>query len=357
MGRLLKEADAEKVEIVNSFQLRVDQLEQLVEGMRFTDRQELVDKIETWKKAYERVCIQRDDIEDDLNQIVDIKEVQVTKMGEENNLIREQAHQQKATFMDEIEEVEKHWKNKEIEWTFEKKDYLKKIRDLEAELALARMKAQKAVLTHDFKGDDEEKERLQEIIAQKEKDIAQIELGIQNIVEENRTLSNRVEAVGVDTDAIHESYVPIIAAKDKQIARMTKEHEEMKEILEIEMYKAQEACRAIVENVKKFPNPFEIEVKEMRDKYAQMQSGMIKINFENIQLRESFREVVKVKDTEIKELEVQLEQAAKLLKGVSAIGVLQHMAKKDVEKLEVDLEVDLDGDGKIGTGSAKKSRP
>ena len=42
---------------------RITQLEQLVEAMRFTDREELVDTIDVWKRAYERICIARDEME------------------------------------------------------------------------------------------------------------------------------------------------------------------------------------------------------------------------------------------------------------------------------------------------------
>jgi len=349
MERLLKEADAEKIEIVNSFQLRIDQLEQLVESMRFTDRQELVDKIETWKKAYERVCIQRDDIEDELTELVDIKEVQVQKMAEENNDVRDKQFAERVNWMQEVEDVETRWKKKEIRWGMDKVQQEKRYADLEELLRLAKKEIAKLSVTHDDVGADEEKDELRRIIEEKDQNIAAIEAGIPGIVEENRLLASRVDNVGEDIGAIHDSYKPIIEEKDKIIAKMAREHEDLKQVLEVEMYKAQEACMAIVEQVKRFPNPFEIEVKEMRDKYAQMQAGMIKMNLENIKLREDFIDIRDKKDQEIKELEAQLEVATRILGDVSGIGALQGMSREEAAKMEAEMGIDLDGDGQVGS--------
>merc|ERR1719359_37066 len=58
---LVREMKAEALAQGETFAGRVEQLEQLVEAMRFTDRQELIDKIDVWKSAYSRVTISRDD--------------------------------------------------------------------------------------------------------------------------------------------------------------------------------------------------------------------------------------------------------------------------------------------------------
>merc|ERR1740127_123284 len=60
----IRELKGEQISLAESFQDRVVQLEQLVEAMRFTDRQALVDKIDVWKRAYERAAIARDDQEE-----------------------------------------------------------------------------------------------------------------------------------------------------------------------------------------------------------------------------------------------------------------------------------------------------
>merc|ERR1719335_1046914 len=84
-GRLLKQKDAERLALAESFQARVEQLEQIMEAMRFNDRQELLDKIKLWKKNYERVCNERDELEDHYKNIVERKESQLQNMLIEND--------------------------------------------------------------------------------------------------------------------------------------------------------------------------------------------------------------------------------------------------------------------------------
>merc|ERR1719450_1203684 len=82
--RLLKQKDVERAALAESFQARVEQLEQLMEAMRFNDREELLDKIELWKKNYERVCVERDEIEDHYKDLLETKQGQLQAMIIEN---------------------------------------------------------------------------------------------------------------------------------------------------------------------------------------------------------------------------------------------------------------------------------
>eukprot|EP00929_Paragymnodinium_shiwhaense_P003046 TRINITY_DN103449_c0_g1_i1.p1 TRINITY_DN103449_c0_g1~~TRINITY_DN103449_c0_g1_i1.p1 ORF type:complete len:1094 (-),score=412.40 TRINITY_DN103449_c0_g1_i1:73-3354(-) len=327
MQQVIKEKDAEQVAIVESFQDRIDALEQLAESMRFTERQELLDKISTWKRAYERIVLERDDIEETLTERVQLRDEQVIKMAEENNEIRDRAIRQHELMKEDLVELDTQWQKKEIMWGSEKDELLRRIKEMEDQArriaACNNVEERKAALMAKHSSDDGEKDRLRAQIAQKDIEMEQVQAGIAVIVEENRQLSVVTEQVSVDTDAIHDSYKPIIAEKDRMIKKMEREHEELKQILEIEMYKAQEACLAIQERVKKFPNPFEIEVREMRDKYAQMQAGMQKMSLENIKLREDFIDVTQVKDAEIKDLEANLALAARFLKEIAELDIVQ----------------------------------
>jgi chromosome segregation ATPase len=323
-----KENTAETISIVESFQDRIDSLEQLCESMRFTDRQDLVDKIETWKRAYERVCIQRDDIEEELKEIIEIKETQVARMAEENNEVRDEATAAALRATEEYQDIlDKMAKQKMLDKE-ELRAAERRYRELQESSAKATKDAVREMMTSDVPvlSDQDEIDRLTALLAEKDTQITAVEAGVAQMVQENRELNVAVESVGVDTDAIHESYLPIIAAKDKEIAKMKREHIQLKEVLELEMYKAQEVCRSIEERVKKFPNPFEILFKEMRDKYAQMQAGMQKMNLENIALREDFIDIQLKKDAEIKDLETNLAMAAKFLSTISNLNVIQAMS-------------------------------
>eukprot|EP00913_Durusdinium_trenchii_P014197 g13323.t1 len=90
--RITIELTEEKRAIVASFQARIEQLEQLLEAMRFTDREELVDTIDVWKRAYERVCIARDEMEEEYQGQLVTKDKQLRKMALDNAEERVASH-------------------------------------------------------------------------------------------------------------------------------------------------------------------------------------------------------------------------------------------------------------------------
>ncbi|CAK9085878.1 Putative E3 ubiquitin-protein ligase HERC1 [Durusdinium trenchii] len=94
---------------------------------------------------------------------------------------------------------------------------------------------------------------------------------------------------------------------------MMKEHEQVKQILQEEMLKAQEACKQIEEQVRRFPNPFEAELEELKDRYAQMQAGTQRLSVENVQLREKLQDQEEAFDEEKRQLEDQIRVAHHIL--------------------------------------------
>merc|ERR1711933_552949 len=90
-------------------------------------------------------------------------------------------------------------------------------------------------------------------------------------------------------------------------AKLSEVHDELKEILALEMKRAQDTCRDIEEQVKRFPEPFEMEIQEMKDKYAQMQAGMQKIQMENLELERRNEQTKAEFEKEIKGLEKALD--------------------------------------------------
>merc|ERR1712032_682017 len=100
---------AEKFAIVASFEGRIRELEQQIEAMRFTDRQELVDTIDIWKRAYERACVERDEMEDSYKELLDTKDYQVMKMAEEYAEVKEEVRQEEIRGQIALEECEERW--------------------------------------------------------------------------------------------------------------------------------------------------------------------------------------------------------------------------------------------------------
>merc|ERR1719487_1339550 len=109
-SRLLKQKDAERLALAESFQARVEQLEQIMEAMRFNDRQELLDKIKLWKKNYERVCNERDEVEDHYKALVERKESQLQNMLAENDQEREKTKKVQKESEQREKDIELKWK-------------------------------------------------------------------------------------------------------------------------------------------------------------------------------------------------------------------------------------------------------
>merc|ERR1712070_682853 len=151
------------------------------------------------------------------------------------------------------------------------------MRDLKVELDKAKFQHNRALLLNERPKEDPIIQVLKDKIKELEENLKIVEAGKQAIIEENLLLSVKTEDVAQKQEDVHAIYKPQLAAKDKMMKEMEKKHDDLKEILKLEMQRAQEECKRIEDQVKRFPDPFIEEIAEMKDKYAQMQSGMQKI--------------------------------------------------------------------------------
>merc|ERR1712039_1116743 len=147
-----------------------------------------------------------------------------------------------------------------------------------------------------------------------------IEAGIKRFVEDNTALRAENDALKNRVEAAADDFGPQIKWRDERYEAMVKEHNALKKILATEMKKAQDTCKSIEEQVRKFPNPFEDELIDYKEEAA----------------------------AEKVSLERALELASTILKEVASLGALRDMKKEDMSNLESALGVDLDGDGIIG---------
>merc|ERR1712039_607581 len=175
-----------------------------------------------------------------------------------------------------------------------------------------------------------------------------IEAGIKRFVEDNTALREENDALKNKVEAAADDFGPQIKWRDERYEAMVKEHEALKKILAVEMKKAQDTCKSIEEQVRKFPNPFEDELLELRDRYAQTQAGMLILSRDNLKLKEELIDYKEEAAAEKVSLERALELASTILKEVASLGALRDMKKEDMSNLESALGVDLDGDGIIG---------
>lgn len=347
--RLVKDMTAEKVAIAASFEGRIRELEQQVEAMRFTDRQELLDTIDVWKRAYVRVCVERDELEDHYKALLDVKDLQVQKMGQEYAELNEQKSQETLKGQLAVEELDAKWKKMQAHWGIER-DQLQKemaLRIDERDRALRERDRERGIVVS-RSIPDPEIDVLRRLVKEKEDQLEAVEVGTQKIIGENTALRQELEVAKMREETAQADWEPQIRWRDERYEAMLKEHQAVKEILRLEMLKAQETCKAIEEQVRRFPSPFEDELKEAEGKYAQSQAGLQKLSRANIQLREQLLDQKEESAKDIAQLEEQLAMAAHILKEVASLGALKSMSRAAMSNLEHALGIDLDGDSRIG---------
>jgi len=250
--------------------------------------------------------------------------------------------------LQQVEVVEKKWKMQETKWVMAKQEVEEQLRVTASERDKAQKEAEKSKLFAEEVLEDPEKDELRKAVEVHKANCKQVEAGLPPIVKENTELRKENAELREKMKDAAAEFEPQIRWRDERYNVMVKEHEELKKVLLNEMETAQLTCKTIEQSFRKFPNPFEEEIKEMKDKYAQMQAGMRKMSLENIKLREELKDKSDDHQKEIDELEHNLKLAGMLLKEVSSLGALQSLAAPQMSQLERAIGFDLDGDGQVG---------
>jgi len=327
--RLVKEMTAEKFAIVTSFEGRIRELEQQIEAMRFTDRQELVDTIDVWKRAYERACIERDEMEDDYKILLDTKDKQVRKMADEYAEVKEEVRQETIKGQMALDECEDKWKKLQAQWGIERESLRRELQKVTEQWhTVIRERDRERGIADARAIPDPELDVLRRTVKERDEQLVIVEDGTKRIVEDNRRLMKELEEAQVREDSVQENWEPQIRWRDERYAAMVKEHEAIKEILKMEMVKAQEQCKSIEEQVKKFPSPFEQELKEAEGKYAQSQAGLLTLSKANIDLKEKVFDLQEDFEKRQKETEDQLAMALGILQEIASLGALKSCQRR-----------------------------
>eukprot|EP00933_Yihiella_yeosuensis_P058768 TRINITY_DN5945_c1_g1_i1.p1 TRINITY_DN5945_c1_g1~~TRINITY_DN5945_c1_g1_i1.p1 ORF type:complete len:1108 (+),score=356.04 TRINITY_DN5945_c1_g1_i1:108-3431(+) len=346
--KILQSLQSEKRGIVNSFKDRILQLEQLVEAMRFTDREELLDTIDTWKRAYERIILARDELEENFLEQMLMKDRQLRRMAEYNSEDRAKISVAKQEAAEQIEAMKLDKKRALARQQLQIDELTKVIGKRDAELALKDVEIQKHMRIADSRLVDPEKDALRKQVEAMGIQINGMQAGIDGFIAENAELNEKIKELSVVVEMSQDNWEPQIRWRDERYKAMCKEHEQVKAILWEEMRKAQDTCKAIEAQVRAFPNPFEDELKELKDKYAQMQAGQVKLAMENVHLKEKILDIEEAAEKEIKYLHSQIVTGGHLLESVTTLNSLKQLSRARVSKVEKTLGVDINGDGKIG---------
>lgn len=346
--RLVREITAEKMAIVASFEGRIRQLEQQVMAMRFTDREELLDTIDVWKRAYERVCLERDELEDYYKDLLDLKDRQVIKMAQEYAELQDRITFEQLKGQQSLEECEDKWKKMQAKWGIQEMELQKQIKQLSIERDQAiRERDRERGIADSRAIPDPELDVLRAKVKEKEQQLASVEAGIANIVADNCNLRDEINNFEVEMEQAQANIEPQIRWREERYEAMVKEHDDIKKVLQMELLRAQETCKTIEEQVRKFPQPFEQELKEAEDKYAQSQAGLIKLSSQNVTLKQQMLDEKEGRAKDVALYEEQLALAATILREVGQLGLLKNLPAAQISELESALGVDLDGDGSV----------
>lgn len=351
---LLAEKDSERRALHIEYQGRVTQLEQLVESMRYTDRDEIVAKVESWKNNYNRVVQERDDMEEAYKGMLAIKEAQCRDVFMENQELMDKIEEVRMAgelLLDEERERAKlplvplRMRIKELEdllveanqEIFRTKDRAEREKILEAARA-----------AEEAEHGDSEKQALRKEIEELKMELAAVRTGFNAVVEENGTyppiiadLEQRIEEEIAKGPALVKEY-------KVKIAGLQAEQERLKAMMEIEMTKAAEACQQLEAQLRRIPDPFADEVQDMLDKYSQLQVGFREQQQENMALTKELRAEKKANAEKILALEEKVTMMSAVLNEVASLGVLSGLTKGETSAMEEALGIDLDCDGVIG---------
>jgi len=157
-----------------------------------------------------------------------------------------------------------------------------------------------------------------------------LKAGVQELITENTDWRAKCAALEEQITAGHENLEKFTKWRDERYEAMKKEYNAMKAILEGEMNTAQDSCKEIEEQVRQFPSPFEIELQELKDRYAQQSAGILTISLENAKLRDEMKAQQDSSNKQLEELGGNLKLAHFLLKEVGSVGDLKKLGQGQV---------------------------
>jgi len=326
---VIRELKGEQISLAESFQDRVVQLEQLVEAMRFTDRQALVDKIDVWKRAYERCAIARDDQEEEYKALVDTKDLQIGAVAEEYREVLNKMDRMQMQADEELEAVNKKWKQDQASWKMERLKLQQEAMKLQLQLEKAEQ-AKVSMVQVEMQGSavsSAETDALKAKVQRQKVKKKALKAGVQELITENTDWRAKCAALEEQIVVGAENLEKFTKWRDERYEAMKKEYEAMKAILEKEMNTAQDTCKDIEEQVREFPSPFEVELQELKDRYAQTQAGILTMSLENAKLREDLKAQQDSYNKQMEELEANLKLAHFLLKEVGSVGDLKKLGQ------------------------------
>merc|ERR1719456_1283311 len=108
-------------------------------------------------------------------------------------------------------------------------------------------------------------------------------------------------------------------ARNQEIkySRMEKEHEDLKGLLQCEMMKAEQACKQLETRFRDLPNPFEEEVLDLKEKYAETQRGVETMRLENSRITDMLEAEREKMGKEKQDLEEKLIMMSTVLNEMS----------------------------------------
>lgn len=187
--------------------------------------------------------------------------------------MRDEIKKVEVQFQEEKEHLELKHKNMEAKFKIQQVDLEKQVLDMTQTNNETKRELDKAL--HDFANmpEDPEKIALRAEVAEKEKQIDASQVALKTFVSQQSVLEAQIDEVKVPYETKITELESKNQASDKVIEKLKKEHEELKDVLQMEMMRAEETCRILEKQFRELPNPFEAEMAELREKVCRDTEG------------------------------------------------------------------------------------
>lgn len=324
-----------------SFGRKLKEKDKIIESLQFNDRDDLLEQIVTWKRKF---CEEKDripPIEMHYTRLIE-KQQEAAKVvtNENGDLRRELETAQKA-----IPELRAQYEQK-ISSLNCKYDTDIGRKDEAIVFVKQEIERLKAEFASQLEAETKEPEYVQEYrdkIASQAQEIEIATEGRKIIVQENLELKNQFHDLKIQSAQREEESSKRLVLAERKIERMDSKYADFKKLMCEELVQAENQCREMEKQLQNLPNPFIDEVVELRENMKKMSIMFEAAQKESAHLTDEMAEQRRKAGSEKQELEEKVALASMVINEVEQLKSLKSLAE-----MERFLEVDLDGDGKIG---------
>lgn len=272
---------------ISEFNKTVKRLEEEKEALRFNDRDELLAQVAHFKKMWELKIQEKRDAEEEFEEKLEVKENTLQEIIKQNAACRKQIEKLEEEVQETKDNCEKAVSRVNQKMTMDHEEQDGKFRELAEEKRQLQefVDHQKEVMQAALENDPEKIKLRQDLKDHETSQVATAKV-ISELGEEITQLKDKIDTMDVIVAEEKEKQGKLMKKHESKYAEMEKEQEELKALLHMEMTKAERACKQLEQRFRELPNPFEEEVLDLKEKYAETQRGLETLMLDNQKLQD-----------------------------------------------------------------------